>query len=162
MGNTFGHNVTIGESKFGKGLFATNQFTKGLVLFIFTGQIIHFTDTVSLGDNECYPIQIDKEKYLNPDNPWCFINHSCDPNCGINSNLELVAIKNINIGDEIYFDYSTSMLERRWQMNCLCNSSNCRQIIQDFDLLPADIQLKYLNLDIVQPFIKRLINDRHS
>lgn len=155
-------NIKIGKSKFGKGLFANREFKVGKVLFTFTGEIIHFTDTISLGDKESYPIQIDKSKYLNPDEPWCFINHSCDPNCGINSNLELVAIKDIKVGDEIYFDYSTSMLERHWQMECLCEAPNCRQVVKDFDLLPQEIQRKYLSLNIVQLFIQGQTNDRHS
>lgn len=155
-------NITIGNSKFGKGLFTNKEFRQGEVLFTFTGQIIHFADTVSLGEKESYPIQIDQSKYLNPDEPWCFINHSCEPNCGINSKLELVAIKEINLGDEIYFDYSTSMLERHWEMNCMCDALNCRHVIKDFDLLPDEIQNKYLALNIVQPFIKKQINDRHS
>jgi hypothetical protein len=45
------------------------------------------------------------------------------------------------------------MLERHWTMQCACGNKNCRKVITDFDLLPAKIQSKYLQLKIVFPFI---------
>ena len=56
-------------------------------------------------------------------------------------------------GEEIRFDYSTTMLERAWELNCACGSPRCRGLIQDFDLLPIALQTFYLRLGIVQNFI---------
>ncbi|RPJ09772.1 MAG: SET domain-containing protein-lysine N-methyltransferase [Spirochaetaceae bacterium] len=151
--------VSVDTSKFGKGLFSKRPFRPGDVIFTFTGKKINFLDTIRLGEIESYPIQIEKDLYLHPDEPYCFINHSCDPNCGINDNLELVAIKNIQTGEELFFDYSTSMLERHWEMDCLCNTSKCRKVIKDFDFLPHETRIKYISLNIVQPFIKQSLND---
>jgi hypothetical protein len=147
-------------SKFGKGLFSTYNFKKDEVIFKFTGYKMHFEDTILLGDKECYPIQVGKDLYIYADEPFCFINHSCEPNCGINEHLELIALEDIKIDEELFFDYSTTMLERRWQMNCLCNSPFCRNLIQDFDLLPEQTQLKYIKLNVVQPFILQHIKSR--
>ncbi len=154
--------LKVDNSRFGKGLFSKRPFFIGDIISRFTGQKISFLDTLLLGEFECYPIQIDNDMYLHPDEPYCYINHSCDPNCGINENLELIAIKDIHTNEELFFDYSTSMLERHWQMDCLCNSAYCRKTIKDFDFLPDEIRKKYIELNIVQPFIKHFINNQNT
>ena len=69
----------------------------------------------------------------------------------------MFALTKIKAGEELFWDYSTSMLERRWTMQCECNEKNCRKKITDFDLLPTELQLKYLQMNIVLPFIAQLI-----
>ena len=57
------------------------------------------------------------------------------------------------MGEELFWDYSTSMLERHWTMICNCGNQNCRKIITDFDLLPNALQGEYIKMNIVLPFI---------
>jgi uncharacterized protein len=154
--------IKSGTSRFGQGLFALQPFATGEIIFKFSGRKLNFLETIKLGEEECYPVQIDHDRYIYPDPPYCYINHSCDPNCGINNDLELFAITDILKGEELFFDYSTTMLERHWQMNCFCNSSNCRKLIQDFDLLPDEICRKYLDIGIVLPFIQEFMEIESS
>jgi hypothetical protein len=72
--------------------------------------------------------------------------------------LELFALKKIKAGEEMFWDYSTSMLERHWTMECSCREKNCRKVLADFDLLPKHVQEKYLTLNIAFPFIAHFIN----
>ena len=69
----------------------------------------------------------------------------------------MFALKKIKAGEELLWDYSTSMLERHWTMECACGENTCRKIITDFDLLPTELQLKYLQVNIVLPFIADFI-----
>jgi hypothetical protein len=63
------------------------------------------------------------------------------------------ALRPIARGEEILYDYSTTMSEQRWTMQCQCGAPSCRGIIADFHDLPAELQRRYLAMRIVQPFI---------
>lgn len=152
-------NVEEGISRFGKGLFSTMSFRPGNVISVISGSPMTFLDTIHLGEQECYPIQIGRDNYLYTDEPLCFINHSCEPNCGINDSQELVAIAAIEPGEELFFDYSTTMFERHWEMNCQCGTASCRGVIKDFDSLPPDVRTKYISLNVVPAFIIKEMNE---
>lgn len=143
----------IAQCNFGRGLFAKKAIKKGEEIFKFTGKTISFKQTLEREDNFGDPLQIDKDLYLNLEEPVRFINHSCNPNTGIKDNVILIAFDYIQKGEEIYFDYSTTMDEDHWVMQCKCGNTNCRNTIRDFKYLPAQIKQKYLDLNIVQKFI---------
>lgn len=151
--------IKIKESKFGKGLFAAKDIEPGTLLCKVSGneKELNFYETTLLGEKESHAIQIDFDKYLLCEPPFLYSNHSCNPNCGVNDNLELFALTKIKAGEELFWDYSTSMLERHWTMKCSCGEKNCRQLITDFDLLPTPLQVKYLRMNIVFPFIAHFI-----
>ena len=145
----------IDRSRFGKGLFATRRITKGTIITkLKIGIPFHFQDTLVMGDKESHSLQIGPEEYVMCPTPFLFANHSCDPNAGLNSDLHMIALRDIPAGEEICWDYSTSMLERHWEMVCHCGSSQCRGVVRDFDLLPVHVQSRYLQLQIVLPFIQ--------
>lgn len=150
----------IGISRFGKGLLANECIKRNSLITKITGRPMQFNEAVLLGDKESYPFQINLFEYIAPkqNEIWQYINHSCNPNCGVNENLEIIALRNIKKGEELFYDYSTCMLERHWTMQCQCSSKNCRQSISDFDSLPLSKQKKYIQLGIVQKFIKKFLN----
>jgi uncharacterized protein len=152
--------VGVGRSRFGNGIFAKQHLPKGTQLFKITGRILNAEETVALGENECYTLQVDMDKYLLAGEPFLMSNHSCDPNCGIRPNLTFVTIKDVKKGEELLWDYSTSMLERRWTMQCECGAAGCREVIRDFDQIPTALQLRYLSQKIVLPFICRYISTK--
>lgn len=156
--------IEIRQSKFGKGLFAIKDIQAGTVLckVSWKEKELNFAQTISLGEKESHAVQIDIDRYLLCEPPFLYSNHSCNPNCAVNASLEMFALTNINAGEELFWDYSTSMLERHWTMKCHCREKNCRGIIQDFDLLPKDLQEKYLQLNIVLPFIVHYIRYQHA
>ena len=155
-----GETVTIGESKFGKGIFAARNLSPGDVLMRITGTPLTFADTVALGSNESHSMQIGLHDYILVQPPFLYSNHSCDPNCGINEHLELIAIRPVSKGEELTWDYSTSMLERHWTMKCHCGATRCRGIVKDFDRLPKAIQDEYLQQKIVLSFIVHALQKR--
>lgn len=156
--------IEIKESKLGKGLFAKKHIVPGTIIckVSWKEKELNFADTLLLMEKESHAVQTDFDKYLLCEPPFLYSNHSCNPNCAVNANLEMFAIKNINAGQELLWDYSTSMLERHWTMQCSCGEKNCRGIITDFDLLPKILQEKYLQLNIVLPFIVHYIHYQHA
>jgi hypothetical protein len=58
------------------------------------------------------------------------VNHSCDPNTGfIEGTPVLYALRDIEAGEEISYDYSTSISEPGWSLECHCGSRHCRGTI---------------------------------
>ncbi|MFA4953537.1 MAG: SET domain-containing protein [Candidatus Pacearchaeota archaeon] len=153
------NNLVIKKARNGKGIFANKNFKKGYeILKLKKGKLMSYEEIV-YDKNEDKYVQVDKKLYFNPfGNLIVFLNHSCNPNVGIiikQNEIHLVAIKNIFIGEEITFDYSTTMDEDDWTMKCNCGDKNCREIIKDFKHLPKFIQKKYLELGIVPDYIKK-------
>jgi len=150
--NTASYTV-VKNSETGKGVFAAAIIPAGTVLFKIEGKHLSFEETVALEENESYCLQVDLKEYIAMHYPEFLINHSCNPNCGINARLELFSLREIQKDEELRWDYSTSMLERHWIMECRCGEKNCREVVRDFDLLPEETQKKYLEQGIVLPFI---------
>lgn len=136
----------------GRGSFAVKKIKKGEIVFIKGGYILTRETMLieRVGDNY-WPLS--DELFLAPqkDSPRdevrkikLFINHSCNPNCGIRGEITGVAMRDIKIGEEITFDYA--MLDdeedERYNFPCTCRS-NCREVITGKDWLRRDLQVKY-------------------
>jgi len=141
----------------GIGIFANKSFKKGEVLIEFKGKTMKRIEipALILPEDDRY-IQIGVDKYLGPSGEFDdFINHSCNPNSGIKlgSKAILIAIREIKSGEEITWDYSTTMDEDDWEMDCHCGTSICRKRIRDFKYLPKEVQNKYISLAVVPQYI---------
>jgi hypothetical protein len=145
--------VQVGPSAFGRGLFAAQPFEPGQPILVFTGPVLDHAQVLALGDDQAYTLQIGPDQYLDTMPPGRYTNHSCDPNAGIANDRMLIAIRPIATGEEIQFDYSTTMSEDHWTMECRCGEPFCRRVILDFHHLPPITQNRYLQLGIVQRFI---------
>ena len=106
-------------------------------------------------------IQIGPDRYLDTQPPGVFVNHSCEPNAGIRQNQNLVALRKIRQGQEIRYDYSTTMEEDSFAMRCLCGASTCRGWVRDFSTLPRPLRERYFAQGIVMDFILRMQPDEH-
>jgi hypothetical protein len=145
--------VRIARSRHGLGLFAAADVETGTPILSFTGELIGLDEVLASGIDESYPMQVGPTTYLDLDSRSRVINHSCDPNSGLRSDRILVALRAIRRDEEILYDYSTTMSERRWTMQCLCNEAKCRGSVGDFEDLPVALQQEYLRLGVVQSFI---------
>ena len=145
--------IYVNECEFGLGIFAARPFSRGNFIFRFSGPIITFAECHARGEAECNPLQIGPTIYIDLEPPGVFINHSCQPNAGTRNVVEVYALRDIELGEEIRLDYSTSMSERCWTLRCRCGAASCRGVVTDFHDLPRELQEHYLSLGIVQPFI---------
>ena len=75
------------------------------------------------------------------------VNHSCGPNTGLvtlGGGHFLVALRDIAQGEELTFDYSTSMVGEPVDIeHCRCGARECRGVVSDFFDLPAHVQCFY-------------------
>ncbi len=153
------NNFAVGQTHLGKAVFAARPFKRGDVVTQFTGPRIHKSKIPRRykGEGDRY-MQIGLDYYLGSSGDIDdLINHSCNPNTGFKfspAGILLVAIRDIQIGDEITWDYSSTLFESVWKMKCDCHEKNCRKIIGDFTLLDKQIQQRYRQLDIVPQYIK--------
>jgi hypothetical protein len=69
--------------------------------------------------------------------------------------VRLIAIADIIAGEEIFYDYSTTMNEDYWTLACLCGSASCRGSVGDFKYLPLHTRQRYLRFGIVQGYLVR-------
>ena len=77
------------------------------------------------------------------------VNHSCNPNCGlwqIGGDTYLLSLRTIAPGEELSFDYSTSMLDEPWSMECACNDAACRGLIANSLDLPPETRQYYAGM----------------
>ena len=97
--------VIVKDSRFGKGIFTTIDLPKKHVLFKISGKPLTFEETLELGEDECYTLQVAIDGYILPNDPFRLSNHSCQPNCGINRKMEFITLRDIKAGEELYWDY---------------------------------------------------------
>jgi hypothetical protein len=145
--------VEVGPSALGRGVFATRPFRPGQPILVFSGPVLNHDEVLALGGDRAYALQIGPDQYLDTMHPGRYANHSCDPNAGIVNDRMLIALRPVAVGEEIQFDYSTTMSRDHWTMECRCGRPTCRRVILDFHHLPPITQNRYLQLGIVQRFI---------
>jgi uncharacterized protein len=136
----------VKNTPLGKGCVATKKIVAGEIICKMQGPVISLKQLLEKydGDARCNPLQVGADSYIDLEEPFVYFNHSCSPNAGIRNNGILFAIKNIQVGDEIFYDYSTTVDERMWQMNCRCKAPNCRKIICDYVSVPHDQKIFYV------------------
>jgi SET domain-containing protein len=143
----------------GKGVFTNRSFKKGETIHFLKGELCSLEEILKRVDEgkeaSSDPLGVAEEQYLDLDEISRTFNHSCGPNGFIRGKSELVALRDINPGEEITYDYSTTMADNKekiekagrklWTCKCNCGSKNCRGIIDQFETLPKNIQGFYIN-----------------
>lgn len=129
----------------GKGIRAGEDIKRGEIIQPIKGKMKFFTIKCK-EDSSLYPnwIGVAKDQWIDPDKPFKFINHSCDPNSGVKGKINITAIKDIKEGEEITIDYSIIEGDNLWEMKCDCRATNCRGIIRSIQSLPIKTFKKYL------------------
>jgi len=150
----------VASSPLGLGLFAARSFAEGETILVFNGALLTLEQVIAKGDDQANPLQVDDQLYLDIGYPAVYANHSCRPNTGIRDDVRLVALEPISPGQEIFWDYSTSMWEDYWVMDCQCGEPCCRRQIGDFPSLPTWQQWEYLSRGLVLQFIRRRLEER--
>ena len=139
----------------GRGIFARRRLAAGTEVLEFRGDI----QPVAAFDDLTHALQIGPESFLSASGGIDdYVNHSCQPNCGIRQEratgrIVLVALEDIADGTEITFDYATTQMGGHWQMHCRCGAGTCRGIIGDFADMPAVVRQFYIDRDAVLPFL---------
>jgi len=143
----------------GCGVFANSLVAKGELVSLWGGRIIHkaeldpsmprFTQRVLQVDEDLYLLTAEEKE---PND--CF-NHSCNPNLGFFGQIGLVALREINAGEELRFDYAMSDGEDYDEFECSCGSTNCRKKITGNDWKLPELWDRYQGY--FSPYLSRRI-----
>jgi len=127
-----------------KGVFAVKKIKKGELVTEFDGDIYHWDEDERWTDYLYnHTIQFEEKRWRDSKGVAVFLNHSCEPNCGIKNLFQVVAMRDIEIGEEIFWDYEMTERHPYWRMKCKCGNKNCRKIIGNYDNMPEDVRKKY-------------------
>jgi len=133
----------------GKGLFATQKIFKGEIIAIKSGRVV---DKQTLDANKAIirgsEMQIADEFFLAPlteedlQGYMIYVNHSCEPNLGVDGQITVVAMRDIPAEEEITMDYA---MHQGYNMHfdCKCSLITCRKIITGEDWKDKKLQAKY-------------------
>lgn len=113
----------------GLAVIATRHYRPGQVVVI--GRAVRVVP-----QRTTHSFQVDWHTHVDLDQPARSINHSCDPNTGIQDNdhggFDFVALRPINPGEEITWDYETSEYRSIAVPHCRCGAVDCRMVIRGF------------------------------
>lgn len=150
------------SEKQGFGFFAIDDIKKDEIVAIRSGHIVELNEAIRL-DREVgdFSLQISEEYFLCPKSKEelkdiaLYINHSCNPNVGMDGQINYVAMRDIKKGEELCLDYAVAM-NTEYELNCNCGAKNCRGTITGFDWKKKEIQERYSGYFAY--FITKLIN----
>ena len=143
----------------GYGIYATKQYNPNDIVF----QIRAVEKTPK---RDSHSVQLDWNVHAIIDLPGRFINHSCDANCGIlqqqqqldDSNdcddvaYNIIALKSIRQGEELFVDYETFEYEISAFEECICGVPSCRKVLGGFQKHGKELREKYG--DFVADYLK--------
>ncbi len=137
--------VAVGAT--GRGSIAVEPIAAGEVVAAFGGRCLTRLefDLLPVGQ-QVRSIQIEETLFLaapvEPE-PADFINHSCDPNCGMRGSTIVVALRDVEVGDVISYDYATSDGCEYNEFECACGSAICRGKVTGYDWMLPELQIRY-------------------
>lgn len=133
----------------GRGLFALEHIAAGEVVAIKGGHIVTSAQLAELSDRlKNSEVQIAEGFYLAAltDDEYepvmLFVNHSCEPNVGFAGNVVLVAMRDIEPGEELTTDYAFFDSPPS-TMECRCERPSCRHVVSGDDWRRPDLQARY-------------------
>ncbi|HEV2390597.1 MAG TPA: SET domain-containing protein-lysine N-methyltransferase [Nitrososphaerales archaeon] len=127
----------------GKGIFAARRIELGELVWDYGGEERWIKEIPKRVWRYCF--QVDYDKYVVPKegSPGWFMNHSCEPDCVIMGRTKIVALRRIEAGEEVTFDYSTNVGWKGFSMRCRCGMKGCRKVIRCYAALPDEIKGHY-------------------
>lgn len=132
----------------GYGVFADQPIKKGQFIAELRGSRVHYEFSV-YGQSNRYGdwIGIGKDTWIDPIDEFQYLNHSCDPNAGLKGlrKLKMYAMRDIEKGEEITIDYSTTEEDIDYCFETLePDSKNHRRFVSSIQTLPPEVYKRYL------------------
>jgi hypothetical protein len=132
-----------GAGKKGRGVFAARRIEVGEQVWDYAGDERWIHDIPKRLWQYCF--QVDYDRYVVPKRGsagW-FMNHSCEPDCMIMGRTRIVAMRRIEPGEEVTFDYSTNVGWDGFAMRCECGAKSCRNVVKSYAHLPEELKGRY-------------------
>lgn len=144
-----GYELCTPEGGKGGGVRATRGFEIGETVMV--GRL-----EGEVAQNDSHATQVSRTKWARHGGLGPKVNHSCNPNCGVELNrtgaCDFVARRAIADGEEITFDYAMRNYSiEHFPGGCLCGAAICRGAVTGWKDLPADRKAAYEGL--VAPYL---------
>jgi len=133
----------------GQGLVAVAPIAKDELVAIKGGHIVDTATLRSLPERLAnsdvqiadgfHLVALDEAEY---EPVMLFINHSCEPNVGFGGNIVLLAMRDIDAGEELTTDYAL-FDDYDGEMECRCGTASCRGTIGGRDWRRPELQRRY-------------------
>jgi hypothetical protein len=143
--------VVRSSSIVGRGLFADTAISQGEIVCVKGGHLLTSAEFAKYrAVANCAELQIADGLFLAPvteaefEHLMMFLNHSCEPNVGIQGQIVFVAMRDIAPGEELTLDYATIDQDSE-PMVCRCGASSCRGLVTPQDWQKVELQRKYGN-----------------
>ncbi len=143
----------------GNGIFAVAPIKKGELMAVFGGVVYEWDTFIHLPERErSLCIQVEDRLFLVPDKigEGDYVNHSCNPNAGLSGQIGLVAMRDIQPGEEVCFDYAMSDTMPYDEFECGCGQKNCRGRVSGNDWQKPELQKRYAGF--FAPHVQRRID----
>ena len=141
---------------YGKGVYTIEAIAAGEMLFVMGGYVLTIEDENNLrGVVADKPIEISEQFSIGPRRPsdlarmpQHYVNHSCEPNAGFKGQIFLQAMRRIEPGEEITYDYAmvmhpSSESSSFFSMECRCGRAGCRGYVAESDWQILELQQRY-------------------
>ena len=111
-------------------MFALDPIPANTTVAGFGGHVVDGRELEALGEAvRIHALQIDDDLFLASTPPFDsadYVNHSCDPNCGIVGSVLLVTMRDVEAGEELCFDYAMTDSDDYDMFTCGCGTERCR------------------------------------
>ncbi len=140
------------------GVFALEPVKKGELISLWGGRIRQASTLDRNMQNFTQQVlQIEDGFYLvtpSMEPADCF-NHSCNPNVGMTGQIGLIAMRDIQAGEEICLDYAMCDGSDYDEFDCSCGSANCRGRVTGEDWRRPELWERYDGY--FSPYLQRRI-----
>ena len=150
-----------------RGVFTQGPVREGEVLACYSGKIVTYEELSEYSEEDLvYNLQVGKNLFqlpldLKERETTDFINHSCEPNCGMSDSITVVALRDLEPDEEITIDYASfnSGLIKGSSDNfeCACGAPGCRGAVRSDDWRRPRVRLRLARY--FSPHIKQLAEE---
>jgi hypothetical protein len=146
--------------KGGWGVFAHEPVAQGELLLVWAGDVINYRQLLRLPEKlRRRTVQVEEGLYqvsTRTTERADYINHSCRPNAGMSGQIALVALRDIEPGEEVCFDYAMCDGSPYDQFVCQCGEPECRGLVTGSDWSRPDLWDRYRGF--FSPYLQRRID----
>jgi SET domain-containing protein len=133
----------------GRGLFAIEAIARDEIVAIKGGHILDeatYQQSKAISGNSdlkiadgFHIVALSPDEY---DGVMMFLNHSCEPNVGVQGDVVFVAMRDIAAGEELCLDYAL-IDDGDDAMACNCGTASCRGVVSERDWQRPELQARY-------------------
>ena len=144
-------NIEARKTNRGFGLFATDTIFKDEIVSISGGRLMPKKEWERLVKEKNYDdhaYQVEDNFVISPldaDNvgiDW-YMNHCCHPNVGVKGQITFVALRDIQSGEELTYDYCMTESDPDYSFELSCDKDNCRKRLTGNDWKNKELQERY-------------------